>query len=93
MNDINRTQSDIRWLSYASIGLGILGAVFFWWVPMGIVLSIAGILFGFVDWMAARRRSLDFRFAIAGVILSAAALAFCCVIAALGWQALTFGGW
>jgi hypothetical protein len=93
MNGINQTGPGTRWLSYASIVLAFIGAAFFWWVPMGIVLSLAGMMFGLVDWMAARRRSLDFRLAIAGVVMGALALALCSVIAALGLQTLTFGGW
>lgn len=93
MDEIKQTQPGIRWISYSSLVLGILGGACFWWVPMGIVLSLAGLLFGFVDWTVARRRSLDYRLAIAGACVSALTLAFCCAIAALGWQLLTFGGW
>jgi hypothetical protein len=93
MNEIKRTEPGIRWVSYSSLVLGILGGAFFWWVPMGIVLSMAGLLFGFVDWTVAYRRSLDSRLAVAGVCVSVLTLAFGCIIAALGWQLITFGGW
>lgn len=85
------TQTDTRWLSYGSLLLAVLGIGFFWWVPMGMVLSLAGMIFGFVDWTAARWRSLDARLAIGGFILGLVGLAFDCVIAYLGWQIFTFG--
>ena len=49
-------------------------------------------MFGFVDWMMARRRSVDFRLAIAATLLCVVALALDIAIAALGLQTVTFGG-
>jgi hypothetical protein len=82
----------LRWLSYGSVPLALLGAASYWWVPLGMVLSLAGFMIGFVDWTAARRRSLDCRMAVVGMTLCAAALAFDCAIAYLGLQTITFGG-
>ncbi len=92
MNGSNKTQPNVRWISYGSVLLALLGGGFCWWVPMGIILSLAGLTLGFVDWTAALRRSLDQRFAIVGMLLSVAALIVDCIVYYLGWQILTFGG-
>ncbi|HVS39342.1 MAG TPA: hypothetical protein VMS17_27540 [Gemmataceae bacterium] len=83
----------VRIFSVASIILGILGVAFSWWLPFGMVLGLAGLVLGFVDAVIARRRSLSFRLAIVGIVVSAAALALDMVVAALGMQTVTFGGW
>ncbi|HMF17963.1 MAG TPA: hypothetical protein VKE98_12190 [Gemmataceae bacterium] len=82
----------LRRLSISSIVLGIVGGLFFWWVPFGMVVSMAGLTVGFVDWVSARRRSLDFRLSIAGMLISAATLALDIIIALNGWQLLTLRG-
>ena len=92
MNDMKTTQPNVRWLSYSSILLGILGFAFFWWAPLGMVLNLAGLMIGFVDWNAVRRRSLDNRLSIVGMAPGAAAFIFNCVIVYLGMQTVTFGG-
>jgi hypothetical protein len=81
----------LRVVGIASIVFALLGAAFYWWVPMGMMLSMTGLTLAFVDWVNARRRSSDFRLSIVGMLLSAAALAACIVIAALGLQTVTFG--
>jgi hypothetical protein len=55
------------------------------------VLSLTGLVFGFIDCTTARRRSLDYRLSIAAILLSAATLILNAVIAYLGLQLLTFG--
>ncbi len=91
MNDTKTTQPNVRWLSYGSILLAVLGGAFFWWVPMGMVMSLAGLMVGFVDWNTARRRSLYHRVAIIAIFLCAVALTLDCVVAYLGLQTVTFG--
>jgi hypothetical protein len=81
----------LRALSIGSILFAILGAVFYWWLPMGIMWGLAGLVFGFVDWTMARKRSLDYRLSIVAILLSAAALALDIVVAYLGLQTVTFG--
>ena len=81
-----------RSLSLSSLIFGILGGACYWWVPMGIVLSVAGLMFGFVDCMMAQRRSLDYRLSIFAMLLSAVALFLGIVIAYFGMQTVTFGG-
>jgi hypothetical protein len=84
--------SSLRGLSICSLVFGALGGAFYWWVPLGMVLSLSGLLFGLIDGMMARRRSLDFRMSIVAIVLSAATLALGIVIALLGLQTVTFGG-
>ena len=52
--NINKQSVALRGVSLASILFGILGGCFFWWVPLGIVLSITGLMFGLVDSLSAR---------------------------------------
>jgi hypothetical protein len=90
MNTGKETQG-LRSLSFGSIALGVLGIVFFWWVPLGMVASLAGLTLGFIDWESARRRSLDYRLSVIGLLVGAAALTLDIVIAVLGMQTITFG--
>ncbi len=80
----------LRIFSVASIVFGVLGAAFYWWVPMGMVLSLGGLMLGFVDVMIARRRSLTFRLSLVGLLVCAAALALDIVIFRLGLQTVNF---
>jgi hypothetical protein len=80
----------LRGLSVTSIVAAILGAVFYWWVPLGMVLSLVGLTVGIVDWIVSRRRSLDARLSIAGVVLAVLALSLNMVIARLGLEIVRF---
>jgi hypothetical protein len=82
----------LRGLSFSSITLGVVGGLCYWWVPFGMVLSTAGLVLGFIDWVSTRRRSLDHRLSVFGVVISAATLILDIVIALLGLQLVTFGG-
>ncbi len=82
----------LRGLSVSSLAFGLIGGILYWWVPFGMVLSLAGLLLGFIDWTLARRRSLDFRLSIVAIVLSLATLSLDIVIAVLGLQTVTFGG-
>jgi hypothetical protein len=88
----DRTPGTFRGLSVGALIFGALGGVFYWWVPLGMVFSLTGLLLGIVDGILARRRSLDYRLAIVAVLLSIAALTLDIVIAYLGFQTLSFGG-
>ena len=89
--DIGKISGSLRTLSVSAIIFGVLGGAFYWWVPLGMVLGLAGVLFGFVDWTMAHRRSLDYRLSIVAVFLSIATLSLDIVIALLGLQTVTFG--
>jgi hypothetical protein len=85
----NGTQS-LRAFSIVAIVFGILGITFCWWVPLGMVLSLAGFMLGAIDWLLARRHSLDFRMSVLAMLLAVSAFALNVVIVALGWQLVTF---
>jgi hypothetical protein len=90
--DVNSQLERTRGLSVASILFGLVGGLFYWWVPFGMVLSLAGLVLGIIDCVSARRRSLDYRLAIIGTLLSAATLALDIVIALRGLEIVIFGG-
>ncbi len=87
-----RNSLNLRYLSFASILLGVLGGAVYWWAPMGLVLSLSGLILGFLDWTRARRQSLNYRLSIVGIVVSLATLIFAIVIMALGLEIVTFGG-
>jgi hypothetical protein len=87
----DKTTTHLRGVGVSSVIFGILGWIFYWWLPLGMVWSLTGLVLGFVDWTMARRRSLDYRLSIAGILLSLGALALNIVIASLGLQTVTFG--
>jgi len=89
----SKTPTSLRGLSVTSLIFGVLGGVFFWWLPLGMVLSLTGLVLGFIDGTMARRRSLDFRLSILAIVLAGAALSLNIVIALLGLQSVTFGGY
>jgi hypothetical protein len=62
-------------LGISSLVLGFLGLLFFWHVPLGIILSAAGIPIGIAGWVAARRGIRGgLGLAIGGTVLSIIAL-------------------
>ncbi len=84
------TSLSIRRLGITSLVLGVLGAAFYWWTPTGMVISAAGVVFGFVGWTLARRTSIGRGMVIAGALISVAALAFASTIASLGLETVRF---
>lgn len=62
---------------------------FFWWVPLGMVMSLSGLRV--IDCVSARRRSLDYGLSIAELLVCAAALALNIAIAVLALQIITVG--
>lgn len=84
------TVRSLRGLSVTSIVAAILGAVFYWWVPLGMVLSLVGLIVGIADGIVASRRSLDARLSIVGVVLALMALGLDLAIAQLGLELVRF---
>jgi hypothetical protein len=89
--DIKKSQVGLRPLSISALVAALLGFAFYWWVPMGMMWSLAGSVLGFADWTRARRRSLDYRLSVLAMLLGIAALVFDIVIAAYHLQTITFG--
>jgi hypothetical protein len=79
------TPSRFNGLGISSLVLGFFGLVFFWLVPLGIILSAAGIPLGIAGWVAAHRGVRGgMAFAIGGTVL--------CIIALLIGIDLASGG-
>ena len=89
---VNKSETRLRGLSIAALVLALLGGAFYWWMPMGMVASLAGLTLGFADWTRARRRSLDYRLSIVAMLLALATLALNIFVAAYHLQTLTFYG-
>jgi hypothetical protein len=80
----------VRGLGILSLLLGFLGGVFCWWTPLGMVLSLTGLVIGFVAWTYARRATVSFGLAIGGMLLSLATLILDGVIAGYGLELIRF---
>jgi hypothetical protein len=65
-----------RGLGVASLSLGFLGLAFAWLIPLGIVLSLAGLLTGLFGWLLGRAQgSGRLGMVLWGAALSAVGLA------------------
>jgi hypothetical protein len=90
MDNITQPQG-LRIFSMGSILFGLLGGAFCWWVPLGMVLSLTGLMLGLIDAAIARRRSVTFRLSLIGMLISVVALVLGIVIYSIGLQTVTFG--
>jgi hypothetical protein len=68
-------------LGILATGLGVAGAVFFWWAPVGIILSVAGLIVGLIAWVRVEREASNHLWVFAGILLSIAALVLDVIIA------------
>ncbi|HLJ97797.1 MAG TPA: hypothetical protein VKU02_31840 [Gemmataceae bacterium] len=75
-----------RGLGAVALALGILGIVFYWWTPLGLVLSLTGLVTGWVGWLNAARPSRNRGLAIAGTLISIVAFVLDLVIAIMGLE-------
>jgi tetrahydromethanopterin S-methyltransferase subunit C len=79
-------KSFFRHLGITSIALGLVGAAFCWWTPLGMVVALTGLIMGLVGWIDAGRRSQAYHLAVAGLTISTAAFLVGLVIALRGWE-------
>jgi hypothetical protein len=79
-----------RGFGIGSLVFGLLGGAFYWWTPLGMVLSLTGLMLGLVGWLLARKLSTGFRLSVAGMLLSLATLILNWVIAGLGLEIIKF---
>jgi hypothetical protein len=86
----NETPLSLRGLGIASIILGFFGGAMFWWTPLGMVLSLSGLLTGFVGWALARRKTPGFGLLLGGVLVCLVALILDSVVAGLGLEVVRF---
>jgi hypothetical protein len=79
---------NVGYLAFGSLALGLLGGAFYWWVPLGMVLSLTGAVLGFVGWTYARRKGAYARLLVVGVLLSLGTLALDIVIASMNLESV-----
>jgi hypothetical protein len=79
-----------RGLGIVSLFAGGLGLVFYWWVPFGIVLGLAGLTFGCAGWIMAPHQPRVIGLALAGLFLSTVALLADVLVALGGTEAVKF---
>jgi hypothetical protein len=84
------TSVTTRGLGIVTLVLGILGAAFYWWVPLGIILSLSGLILGLFACFIGTPRLSGYGAALAGLLVSIADLALDVIIAFLGLQMITF---
>jgi hypothetical protein len=77
-------------LGSASLFLGIAGALFFWWVPTGMVLSLMGLVIGVVGIVLRGKSTALTRLLASGIVVSILALILDCIVAAYGFEAIRF---
>jgi hypothetical protein len=76
----------VRGVGIASLCFGVLGGAFYWWTPLGMVLSLTGLVMGFIGWTYARPRTTGWGLTIAGMLLSLLVLILDSVVADLGLE-------
>ncbi len=78
-----------RTFGMISVALGIGGLALFWYAPFGMVVALAGLLFGLVGWVRSSNAGVAPAWAIVGTLFCLAVLAFDVAIATLNlevWQ-------
>lgn len=75
-----------RSLGLAAVILGVLGLACYWWVPLGMVLSLTGLMLAIIGWISSSRVGGSTSLILAALILCAAALALDVLVAVRGWE-------
>ena len=75
-----------RSLGIAAVVLGVLGFACYWWVPLGMVLSLTGLMLAIIGWVSSSRLGSSTGLVVAAFILCAAALALDVLVAVRGWE-------
>jgi hypothetical protein len=78
-----------RVLGLISAVLGILGIAFWWYVPMGMVIGLTGLVLGLIGWFLTPRGASR-GFVITGLVLSLAALVLDFIVLGQGLETYTF---
>jgi uncharacterized membrane protein len=72
-------------LGIAGSVFGVLGLLFFWWAPTGMILGLVGLLLGLIGLVQVRRESGNHAWIAAAIVVSLVAVAVGIVVAAYGW--------
>ena len=75
---------------FASLAFGILGLLCYWYLPLGIILSLAGLVLGVVGWLLFSGRGGSLPVIALGILVSVVALVVDCVVAGLDLETFTF---
>jgi hypothetical protein len=75
-----------RALGIVGLVFGLLGFAFYWWVPLGIVLSLTGLMMAIVGWVSGSHQVGQAGLVFAGLLVSAAALALDLFVAVKGLE-------
>jgi hypothetical protein len=75
-----------RTLGVAAVVFGLLGFGFYWWVPLGMVLSLTGLMLGIIGWVSGPRLGTMTGLILAGLLISTAALALDLFVATRGLE-------
>ena len=75
-----------RTLGLSGLVFGILGFAFYWWTPLGIVLSLTGLMLAIIGWVSGSHRMYQAGLVFAGLLVSAAALALDLYVAVNGLE-------
>jgi len=77
MQNLPRTIPWLETMAFASLALGVLALAFFWMPLVGVCLSGAGVLIGFLGWITASQNGDGSAFYLAvGALVSSATLVF-----------------
>ena len=74
----------LQGLALASWVFGVLGGVFYWLVPYGMALSLAGLILGLFGWLIAPRGARGVGWVVSGMLVSIAALVLDLATAGMG---------
>jgi hypothetical protein len=77
-------------IGLASLVFGALGLACYWYLPLGIVLSLAGLVLGITGWLLFSGRGGSLPLVLTGILISVVALVVDCVVAGLDLETFTF---
>jgi hypothetical protein len=82
----NQASARPQVLGFASVVLGLVGAALYWWTPLGMLLSLTGLLIGAATWVRSVGTGRAPGWAVAATLLCLAALTLDLVAAWQGWE-------
>jgi hypothetical protein len=85
------TSLRVQGLGLGSLLLGLAGVGLFWWTPLGMVASLAGLILGFIGLQPAGAATASRALAVGGLVLSAVALCLNVFIAWRGLELVQYG--
>jgi uncharacterized membrane protein len=77
-------------LVLTSLAFGLLGGVFAWWLPVGMILSLAGLVLALIGATFVRQEPDELRPILGAVLVNLAMFVLNCVLAAGGLELVRF---